>query len=80
MTGEDHSDKHHDGGDRHITQRELDGLKEYLDEKFKSHRTQMLLYIGIAVGLIRFDVPTVITAGAIAAVTAKGLLAMILKH
>lgn len=63
-----------DDGDRHITSRELQAFKEILDEKFKSHRNQMLLYIGVAVGLIRFDVPDSLTAGVIVAAIAKGAI------
>lgn len=59
--------------DRHITRRELEDFKEFIDERFKQHRTQMLLYIGIAVGLIRLDLPQPLTAGAIVAMCLKGL-------
>ncbi len=61
--------------DSHITRRELDEFKDFIDEKFRSHRSQMLLYIGLAVGLIRLDIPTPVTAAAIAAMVLKGALA-----
>ena len=64
-----------DDGDRHITSRELDDFKDFIDERFKSHRNQMLLYIGVAVGLLKLQVPDPVTAAAVAAMIAKGLVA-----
>lgn len=61
--------------DHPITRRELDEFKEFIDQRFKTHRSQMLLYIGIAVGLIRLDLPNTVTAAAIIAMMAKGLVA-----
>lgn len=51
-------------GDRHITSRELDSFKEYLDEKFRSQFNKTLLAIGVAVGFIKVD--SVQSAGALA--------------
>lgn len=66
-------------GDRHITSRELEDFKQFIDERFRANRAQMLLAIGIAVGLIRFDVPDSITAGAIAVVIGKSLYAVFFR-
>ena len=60
--------------DAHITRRELDEFRTFIDERFKTHRAQMLLAIGIAVGLIRFDFPAPVTAGALIIMGAKGVL------
>lgn len=62
--------------DAHITRRELDEFREFIDERFKTHRSQMLLAIGVAVGLIRLDLPTPVTAAAIAVLCVKGVLSV----
>ena len=67
-------------GDRHVTERDLHSFRDYLDERFRSHRNQMLLYMGIAVGLIRFDLPEPITVGVILGVIAKGSASVIWHH
>lgn len=54
--------------DDHITRHELDALRMYLDEKFKSQFNKTLLAIGVAVGFIKVD--SVQSAGALAAALA----------
>lgn len=54
--------------DEHITRGELDALRMYLDEKFKSQFNKTLLAIGVAVGFIKVD--SVQSAGALAAALA----------
>lgn len=53
-----------DDGDRHVTSRELDALRVYLDEKFRSQFNKTLLVVGVAVGFIKVDTPK--DAGAVA--------------
>lgn len=61
------------------TSAEVHALKMWLDEKFSNLNTRVLLYVGVGVGLIRFDVPTPITAVALAAVIAKFALSIVAK-
>lgn len=72
--------------DSHVTRRELEQFRSHVDERFddtakfveerfRAHRSQMLLYIGVAVGLIRLDLPTSVTAAAIFAMVVKGAVA-----
>lgn len=63
--------------DDHVTHRELGQFRELLDERLRRTETKFLLYLGIAVGLIRLDIPTPVTAGAIALMCVKGLTAFI---
>jgi hypothetical protein len=63
--------------DAHITRRELEEFRDFIDERFKTHRAQMLLAIGVAVGLIRFDLPTPVTATALVALCFKGILSVV---
>lgn len=66
-----------DPDDKHITRRELEAFKGYLDEKFKSQNNRTLLYVGLAAGLIRFDVPKEVGALAVLFAIAKGAVALI---
>lgn len=66
-----------DDGDRHITSRELEDFKSFIDERFKAQRAQFLLAIGVAVGLIRFDLPDTVTVGALALIIGKSLWAVV---
>jgi hypothetical protein len=55
----------------------LDERFRTVDERFKNQNTKMLLYIGVGVGLIRFDLPTPVTATALGIVVAKVVLSVI---
>lgn len=60
-----------------ILRGEFDTFKQLLDERLKRTETKMILYLGIAVGLIRLDIPTPVTATAIAAMVIKGATAFL---
>lgn len=68
-----------DGG-RYVTERELEDFKAFLEEKFKSQSNRFLLYLGAAVGLIRFDLPTAVTATAITAAVGKAAWVLVFRH
>lgn len=59
--------------DRHVTERDFAAFRELLDERLRRTETRMLLYIGAAVGLLRFDFPDKVTAAAIGLMVLKGL-------
>lgn len=63
--------------DEHVTHRELHAFGQLLDERLRRTETKFLLYLGVAVGLIRLDIPTPVTAGAIALMVVKGLTAFV---
>lgn len=56
---------------------EFDVFRELLNERLKRTETKFVLYLGIAVGLIRLDVPTPITVGAVALMVVKGVTAFL---
>jgi hypothetical protein len=60
-----------------VDRREFEEFKHYLDQKFKELHIRVLLYIGAAVGIIRFDIPKEATAAAIGAIFLKVLVASI---
>jgi len=66
-------------GTDHVTRAELAEFKQFLEEKFRSQSNRFLLYLGVAVGLIRFDIPAPVTAGAIIAMVAKGGVALLFR-
>lgn len=76
----------HDG--EHVTHRELSLVLERLDERlsaserlvseqFRSQFNKIMLVIGVAVGIIRFDIPKEATAAAFLMVVAKFLWAAV---
>lgn len=77
--------------DEPVTQREVEILKAHFDEKFaeakayteerfRVHRTQMFLVVGVAVGLLKFQIPDPVTVGAIAALSVKGIYVLLFRH
>ena len=61
-----------DDNPSHITRDELRAELKALNNRF-------LLYLGAAVGLIRFDLPTPITVGAISLLVLKGLAGLLFR-
>ena len=63
-----------EGDDHPITRRELEDFKQFIDERFNGLRWQMMLVIGVATALIRFDAPTPVTAAAVIALVLKAVV------
>lgn len=57
----------------HVTREELQAELRALSNRF-------LLYLGIAVGLINFDIPTPVTIGAIGLMVIKGAWVLTFHH
>lgn len=64
----------------HAARERLDSLRQVIEEKFKSLHTRFLLYLGAAVGIIRFDIPKEITAGALAVIAVKALVGLFIRN
>lgn len=66
--------------DQRITRSELQSKLDTIDAKLDSLHNRFLLYLGIAVGLINFHVPTPVTVGAIAAMVGKAAWVLVFRH
>ena len=62
-----------DENSNHVTRAELSA-------ELRAQSNRFLLYLGIAVGLIRFDFPVPITAAAIMAMVGKAAWVLIFRH
>ena len=62
-----------DGNPMHVTRDELKA-------ELRALSNRPLLYLGVAVGLIRFDLPTPVTIGAILAMVGKAAWVLLFRH
>ena len=53
--------------------------REELRAELRALHNRFLLYLGVAVGLIRFDLPTSVTVGALALIVGKAVLALVFR-
>ena len=62
-----------DENPNHVTRAELQAELRAMSNRF-------LIYLGVAVGLIRLDLPAPITVGAVLAMVAKGAVTLFVRH
>lgn len=69
----------HDSIEEHdlLARERLDEFKLFIEERFKWMHTRMMLYIGAAAGIIKFDLPKELTVAALAVVAAKFLMSLL---
>ena len=59
---------------RELVEERLTSLEQRVDARFKAQDLRFLLYIGGALGVMRLDLPSPITAVAVGLMVGKGLL------
>ena len=59
---------------RELVEERLTALEQRVDARFKAQDLRFLLYIGGALGVMRLDLPSPITAVAVGLLVGKGLL------
>lgn len=63
----------------HVTRNELAAKIDAVESKIDSLHNRFLLYLGIAVGLINFNLPTPVTVGAIGAMVGKAAWVLVFR-
>lgn len=62
---------------RELVEERITALEQKVDSRFKAQDLRMLLYIGGALGVMRLDLPSPVTAVAVGLMVGKGLLGVL---